>query len=266
MDQTVGQALETLQSQLSRILGIGFSLYLYGSVPLGDFRPGWSDIDLLCVAPGELSEKQAEGLLNLRQIMQRRYPGNPQLRSFEGMIVPPDALSGRNALCVYWGASGQRLVTTFSPDVFMRYELKSGSVLLCGEERLFGLAMPDYRELREGVRTHLECIRKYAVRTSGNLYACGWLLDIARCIYTLRTGRVIAKTAAGEWALGEHLCQDENALMQTLAVRREPLRYKNDPAFTEWACGLGDSVQAFADRLEEELFRTEDCVLPPRQV
>ena len=127
MDQTVGQALETLQSQLSRILGIGFSLYLYGSVPLGDFRPGWSDIDLLCVAPGELSEKQAEGLLNLRQIMQRRYPGNPHLRSFEGMIVPPDALSGRNALCVYWGTSGQRLVTTFSPDVFMRYELKAAA-------------------------------------------------------------------------------------------------------------------------------------------
>jgi len=33
----------------------------------------------------------------------------------------------------------------------------------------------------------------------------GWLLDTARCIYTLRHHDIIAKTRAGLWALKEHM-------------------------------------------------------------
>jgi len=61
------------------------------------------------------------------------------------------------------------------------------------------------------VERHYGAIRKHAVTTDESLYAAGRLLDIARCLYTLRTGKVIARTQAGRWALEQGLAPDENA-------------------------------------------------------
>lgn len=51
--------------------------------------------------------------------------------------------------------------------------------------------------LKSNVQRHYEVIRRYVQKTDRSLYSYGWLLDISRCIYTLRTGRIIPKTAAG---------------------------------------------------------------------
>lgn len=79
------------------------------------------------------------------------------------------------------------------------------------------------------------------------------MLDIARCIYTLRTGKMIAKTAAAEWALENGLCPDPNALRYALKVRREPMKYKGDKATFDYAETLAEPIQHFADVLESEL-------------
>ena len=42
-------------------------LYLYGSAVLGDFRPGWSDLDILCLPAAPLSPDTAGRLVLLRQ-------------------------------------------------------------------------------------------------------------------------------------------------------------------------------------------------------
>lgn len=72
------------------------------------------------------------------------------------------------------------------------------------------------------VKRHYETIRKYAQKTGRNLYSFGWLLDIARCLYTLRTGKIIAKTAAADWALENNLCPVPDALKAAVKVRRVP--------------------------------------------
>ena len=82
------------------------------------------------------------------------------------------------------------------------------------------------------------------------------MLDIARCIYTLRTGRMIAKTKAAEWALENNLCPDLRALTTALNVRRDPLKYRDDKEILDYAETLGDPVQRFADVLENEWNRT----------
>ena len=63
------------------------ALYLYGSVTMDDFQPGWSDIDLVCFAGSALAEEQAQKLLTLRQQLLQQEPGNPYYRGFEGVIV-----------------------------------------------------------------------------------------------------------------------------------------------------------------------------------
>ena len=84
------------------------------------------------------------------------------------------------------------------------------------------------------------------------------MLDIARCIYTLRTGRLLAKTEAGEWALENNLCPDTDALRIVLKVRRNPLAYKDNKQFLDYAELLAEPIQRFADVLEKELFLSGD--------
>ena len=168
------------------------ALYLYGSVTMDDFQPGWSDIDLVCFASSALAEEQAQKLLTLRQQLLQQEPGNPYYRSFEGVIVSlAEFLSGHFTRVVYWGTSGQRILSSCPFDAFARYELLNTGRLVAGEDIRDQLTPPTYSQLRQEIIRHDRAIRSYAVQTDETLYSCGWLLDIARGIYTLRTGEVI---------------------------------------------------------------------------
>lgn len=87
------------------------------------------------------------------------------------------------------------------------------------------LKTPSFSDLYADVERHYETIRKYAQKTGRNLYSFGWLLDIARCLYTLCTGKIIAKTAAADWALENDLCPVPDALKIAVKARRNPCIY-----------------------------------------
>lgn len=113
--------------------------YLYGSCTMDDYKPGWSDIDILVLTRTQISDEQARQLVSLRQSLLEEEPDDPYYRGFEGGMLMLDAFVNHTAdRVVYRGTSGQRLT------------------------------------------------------------------DISRGLYTLRTGKIIAKTAAGEWALREN--------------------------------------------------------------
>ena len=79
------------------------------------------------------------------------------------------------------------------------------------------------------------------------------MLDIARCIYTLHTGKIIAKTDAGQWALENNFCHVPDALKTALKVRKSPLEFKKDESTLDYAQTLGELIQKFADVLEKKL-------------
>lgn len=64
MDELAARLAGALASRLS---SDAFTLYLYGSAVLGDFRPGWSDLDILCLTAAPLSSDTAGRLVLLRQ-------------------------------------------------------------------------------------------------------------------------------------------------------------------------------------------------------
>ncbi len=240
----------------SRLDGGLDSFWLYGSAVTGDFRLGWSDIDFIAFAKRDISEKAAERLIMLRQEMTGKHPGNPFFRLFEGVIVSAEELrKGAFVRLVYWGTSGQRITNGFELDPFARYELAKFGSCVYGSAESGLFAPPDARELAAAVQRHYEGIRRYAVQTDERLYSCGWLLDISRCIYTLRTGEVISKTAAGEWALENGIFEDDAPLAKALEIRRAPLEYRDRADVREWLSSLGKAVQRYADKLEAELER-----------
>lgn len=230
------------------------SIYLYGSVAMDDFRPGWSDIDLLVLTQQEIPPEAAETLVGLRQTMLAEEPDNPFYRSFEGAMLPLDAfLSEEPSRVVYWGTSGQRITDRYRFDSFCMQELLTCGVLLHGGDVRGLMRMPDVAALRRDIQAHYETIRQYGSTTGRSLYTYGWLLDISRCLYTLKTGRIIGKTAAAQWALGLGLCPVPDALADALRVRQNPAKWKEHPGTWERAEMLGDDIQRYADALERML-------------
>ena len=253
-------AIDAMVNEIVRIMdGDVYGIWLYGSVVMDDFRPGWSDIDFVALTRGETSETRAEQLLTLRQQMLEKEPGNPYYRFFEGVIANLDEYrEGKFRRLVYWGTSGQRVTDRYEPDTFSAFELaKYGKPVYGGKPWI--LPAPGREELIRAVRAHYESIRKYAAQTNESLYSCGWLLDIARCIYTLRTGDVVSKTQAGIRALEEHLFPDEASLRKTVEIRQDPQAFRDRDDVKQWLKGLGPAVQQYADVLEAELRSASAC-------
>ena len=250
MKDAIRRMIEEIDAALDHGL---HSLWLYGSVVLDDFRLGWSDIDFIAFAAELITEDQAQKLLTLRQDLSARCPEDPYYRCFEGVTCClSEFRAGSYTRLVYWGTSGQRVTARWGLDAFSRLELAKYGRLVYGE-RVDLFSAPTRAELAEGVRRHYAGIRQCAVQTDESLYSCGWLLDIARCLYTLRCGDVIGKTRAGEWALTEHLFPEEEALQKALLIRKDPLAYKDRPEVKAWLRSLGPTVQRYADVLEKEL-------------
>ena len=230
------------------------SIYLYGSSVLNDFRHGWSDIDILVLTEQPISEAHAQKLVGLRQRMTEKNLDNPYYRLFEGGMLSRKAfLNGENDRVVYWETTGEKITDTYVLDSFSMTEMVECSVLLYGKDIRNQLRVPELDEIAGDIHRHYETIRNHAHTTGRSMYSFGWMLDIARCIYTIRTGKIIAKTAAGKWALDNRLCPDPEVLEYVLKVRENPLAFKDDSKTYDYAEKLGEPIQRFADVLEREL-------------
>ena len=282
LESTLKRMADAVCGQLA---DCGPTMYLYGSAVADDFRPGWSDLDILVLTQHPIPPSAAEKLVVLRQTMQRAEPEHTEYRLFEGGMLPLRAfLTGEPALAVYWGTTGQRLTDGYRLDAFGRWQLQKQGRLLAGDDLRGGmsksnekdaahgqqlsekitpspneigsgitLALPSQAELRAAVEAHLATVRRYARVTGRSIYSFGWLLDVARGLYTLRTGAVASKTAAGRWALENRLCPDPDLLVTALHVRAEAQQMRDDPRTLELAAELGPAVQRFADVLETAL-------------
>ncbi len=248
-------SIRIMTQRLSNILSDNSpSIYLFGSVVMDDFKFGWSDIDILCLTEKPLTKTQADELVILRQTLLTEYPDNLYFRSFEGIITTWEVCANHtNGTVVYWGTSGQRNVDSFQIDVFSTIELLKYGRLLYGIDKRERLAYPSLPEIHNATEGYYNTIRKYGVQTDTHLYSAGWLLDIARCLYTLATDDVISKTAAGKWAIDAGLSPEPEILKKAVMIRENPMDYKNDDFTQNWLTSLGPHVQLFADVLEGAL-------------
>lgn len=255
MERRILPFLERMNDLLNGHL---LSVHLYGSCVMDDFQPGWSDIDLLCFTDSPISPSQADSLLLLRQHMTEET-GNSLFRRIEGAVLPVDHFeTNQQTNIIYWGTGGQRMLQHYSLDAFSFFSLRHFGKCIFGVDCTKHLPAVSFSDLVEEMHHHLSSIRIHALQTNESLYSCGWLMDIARCLYTLRYKTLISKTEAGKWALEQHLCPEPHQMEQTLAVRQNPSKALKNPAALHWLNSLGPSIQKFADVLENELKEHEN--------
>lgn len=243
-------AINTMSVSIAHILQDAKpSIYLYGSTVTEDYQHGWSDIDLLVLTREVILPEQADALLHLRQLLAARDPATPYYRLFEGgMLDLGSFLTGEETRVVYWGTSGERIQTAHAFSAFDRLSLLQHGQMLLGRDVRRHLEMPDFQEVVAAVSAHAQSIREHGAG-SRSVYAFGWLLDIARCIYTLINGRTTTKTAAGQWALDQNLCPCPEELSMALTVRRQPELIR-DPSVLDYAEGLTAPIRRYAEFLD----------------
>ncbi len=154
------EALLHFVRQAERLLGDNIiAVYLHGSAAMHDFRPGWSDLDLLILTKTPLSRETADALVCLRQTCGDADVGNPFYRAIEGAILPADAFvqDGRAPHIVYYGTSGQRVTDHFDIGVLSRAEWYANGILLSGKELRHDPALlPTYEDCTDAVEAHLQ--------------------------------------------------------------------------------------------------------------
>jgi len=243
---TLNETMEIMVDEITLTLAENEpSIYCFGSVVLDDFKLGWSDIDIVVLTRNEITQSQAGNLVGLRQKMLERYTDNPYFRLFEGGMLSEDAFfSGKNERAVYWGTSGQRITDNYKLDSFAMAELLDCGILLHGNDIRSKMAYPHYSQMRDDIANHIKSARSYGT-------SIGWLLDISRGIYTLRTGKIISKTSAGQWALDYGLCPNAEAMLKAVQIRKEPQKYSNDDRSID-----NVAIQQFSDEAEKELTKT----------
>ena len=248
-NKKVEQSINVMVNSITSILHDNRpSIFLFGSVVLADFRLGWSDIDIICLTDKPIKTQQAEELVNLRQALLTEHPGNPYFRLFEGGILSLDAfLQNTEDTVVYWGTSGQRITNTYQLCPFGTIELLESGKLLYGNDIRHLIPFPTRAAVIDAIKNHYETIRQHG--SSGS----GWLLDIARCLYTLKTSMIIAKTEAGQWAISENICPDVSVMEKAVEIRKNPLAFRSDNEVVKWEENLGPHIQRFADILETKL-------------
>ncbi len=258
---SVMQALDTFCASLRSALdGAPVSIYLCGSLTLEDYRPGWSDIDVLYLTSSDVPKQAADALLFLRQRLVEAT-GLPIYRTIEGAVLPAASLQSRlPTRVVYWGTSGERLDTVYDFNAFSTLGFLTRGLLLSGAEVRSALQQPTAAQLRDNARTVAETAIRVSESPNRSLYGYGWLLDISRCLYTLQTGRIIAKTAAGEWALERGCCPDPDCLRQALQARYHPEAFQSAAVLERDAPALSQAQRRYAQALLQAINTLEGDV------
>jgi hypothetical protein len=206
----VNTALREVLASVQAILGPRLrGMYLVGSLAVGDFNPGSSDLDIIVVADDALSEDRIAALRDFHL----RFEGSdsPWATRLEAVYIPQDDLrSPATASVSYPQVERDRpfFVEPLEPGwSVQRYTLRKHGVVIVG---------PEPREL-------LDSVDPDEMRRDGAIIAHTWLdqaehdptwLDwarprpyfafvvatLCRLLYTLETGAVASKPAATRWA------------------------------------------------------------------
>ncbi|WP_159710646.1 aminoglycoside adenylyltransferase domain-containing protein [Geminicoccus flavidas] len=207
-------------------------LYLVGSLALGDYQEGRSDIDFVALMQSLSAPEELDRLERVHAEL--AAPGVPP---FDGCYLDAAQLRETQAcpLAVPFSLDGRlrRAEVCFDANPVTWFCLARHGLPLLGPapaELAIGL---DEAVLRQFLQGNLESywrgwiahgVAAVASKGADDRMAAGtvaWgVLGIARIDCTLRTGRIVSKSAAGHWGLGAYPAGWRDVLQTALAARQ----------------------------------------------
>lgn len=205
-------------------------LNLVGSAADGDFRPGHSDLDFVAMLSHPATDDEIEALV----IVHRLYSSDPTLPPLDGIWVTAEELAAGPDACSQGPASrnNQFFASVRGDRNPLTWEmLRLGAVAVTGEldrSTLWRdparLASWTRQIVESGwVAWHARASRPLsapALRMLGAAMPMWSVLGISRVYFTLATGAVASKSAAGEYALTAFGQPWQRIVRECLRIRR----------------------------------------------
>jgi hypothetical protein len=170
------------------------AVWAHGSLALGDFQPGRSDLDLIAVVDVPLDDEHRDRLASIHQRLLEEEPAAANLHC---SYMVKAALSGAETDHVTW-AHNMILERPVTPVT--RRELLDGGLTLHGPSPTELLPPLAPGELEDFIRRDLEeywlPVTSKHVRWIYDIWVDLGLLVLARATVTLRDGRLITKGEA----------------------------------------------------------------------
>jgi hypothetical protein len=191
----VGPLLERFTAGAADVVPL-VALWAHGSLALGDFQPGRSDLDLVALVAADITDAQREQLRRMHEAL----IGDEELADkLHCSYVVRDQLADAGRCHVTW-AMGELFDRPVSP--ISRRELRQGGLCVHGPEPAALVPAITDQELTDYVRAQL---RDYWYPKTAKpelwlreIWVDLGLLTLARASVTLQDGRLISKREALE--------------------------------------------------------------------
>jgi hypothetical protein len=214
--------LETVTAIHREALGEALiALYLHGSVVQGDFRPGLSDLDILGIVEGGITEVQSELLVA------RLGHGSLPVPAFglELILCAAEAVRAPLVEMPYafalstgrdWGVQVETDGATGDILIHMQLCRQSG-VVLAGEPASKVLAPIPTGAIRTALLGEMLWHRSDLRAGPTDQAISNAVLNAARSFYAAETGKIISKTQGGKWWIERQ--PEDRVVAQALAFR-----------------------------------------------
>jgi predicted nucleotidyltransferase len=222
--------LDDLLGRWRAILGDKLvGVYLYGSLSLGDFDPGSSDVDFLVVTEGKVSDDEFEALRVMHDEV--RESGLKYARKLEGSYIPRDALKKFDPENRWHPTMGIDWDFQIGPHganwIIEREIIREHGIVLSGPEPKSLIDPVPAAQLRGAVCNSLSGF--WAENLTGEEpewlkpleYQAFAVLTMCRALYALRVGGVTSKVKAAAWAM-DNLAMWRPLIEKALRWRHEP--------------------------------------------
>jgi hypothetical protein len=228
--QLAGDYLDLVDDRLP---GIVQGLYLVGSVALGDFRPGTSDVDFVALS----SEALDDATLDRLEEIHAQLHVEKERPSYDGLYLRWEHLGGPPELAqpasFHLEGRFHRRETTFEANPAVWKLLGDRGVAIRGPESRALRVWTDRDALAHWTLDNLNGYWTGLVERAHRALSAAqdewfdaelpvWgVLGVARLHYTLVTGEIISKSAAGAYALERFPGRWEPTVHACLRVRSE---------------------------------------------
>ncbi|MBH0160466.1 nucleotidyltransferase domain-containing protein [Fictibacillus sp. 26RED30] len=215
------------------------SLYLFGSVSIGAYREGLSDIDFYGVTKEKLTQSDVEKLKEIHHEMRKEH-AKPSL---DGMYLTREDLeseNNRNCSCPYFNKGKLQSYRPFHRNWIDAYQLQTYGIVVYGLPiETYNLSV-DWTELKSNLVENINgywlnwvrncerfpSLQYIGLYMSGNMIEWG-VLGVTRLYYSLREKDITSKAGAGEYAL-------QTVPEEFHQIIREALRIRNGNKFSRY--------------------------------
>ena len=205
----VNAMLLRLLAEVQTILGDQFTgLYLYGSLAIGDFDPGKSDIDFLVVTTDALPDEKVAALAAMHARL--AASDSKWATELEGSYIPRRSLRHYDATDTHHPhidrGRGTLAIEQHDTDwVIQRHVLRNQGVVVAGPDPhslIDPIPADDLRQAVVGLLWWWDLQLSDTSRVEQSGYQAYAILSMCRILYTLEYGTVASKPAAARWAQG----------------------------------------------------------------